>query len=229
MAKLYGIGVGPGDPELMTIKAVKRLHSCDVIGIPAKDAVSCTAFKIAVQAVPEIAEKKIVAVYVPMTKDAAMLKEAYDAGSRKVIEALASGHDVAFLNLGDPTIYGTYMEVHERVRNAGFETEIISGIPSFCAVSAKLQTAIAAGREQIHILPGCYLEDENLLEGTTILMKSGGKLSDVKQVLVDYEKKGMTKSMAVSACGMEQEQVFQNIQELDVAAGYFTTILVKKK
>lgn len=227
--KIYGIGVGPGDPELLTMKAVRILRECDVIGIPAKDVTSCTAYQIARQAVPEIEEKEVIAVTVPMTTDQDVLNEVYDNGCKVLQEALQQGKNVAFLNLGDPTIYASYMEIHKRMVEAGYEAQLISGVPSFCAVAATLGVALGSGKENIHILPGRYQETElEEYDGTRILMKSGGKIADIKEQLVQMEDEKRITAYAVSDCGMENQTVCQDIRELSEQAGYFTTIIVKE-
>ncbi len=225
---IYGIGVGPGDPELLTVKALNCIRACEVIGIPAKNVQTCTAYQIALKAVPEMKDKPVVAVTVPMTKDEIRLQEAYDRGCAELIYELEQGNNIAFLNLGDPTIYASYMEIHKRIETAGFQAELVSGVPSFCAVAAELGIPLGSGKEKIHILPGCYDEDEiEKYDGTKILMKSGGEIGGIKERLVKLEKK--TETFAVSNCGMENQQVYSDIRELDEQAGYFTTIIVKEK
>lgn len=227
---LYGVGVGPGDPELMTIKAVRAMRECEVIGIPAKDRDSCRAYQIALQMVPEIEKKPVVAVPIPMTTDSGKLATAYEEGCERILGQLKENRSVAFLNLGDPTIYGTYMEVHKRVFSRGFQAEIISGVPSFCAVAAAVGISLGFGRENIHILPGFYCPKEaEEYGGTRILMKSAGKIGEVKQNLIELEESGKIKAYAVTNCGMESERIYQDIRKLDEEAGYFTTIIVKEE
>lgn len=226
---LYGVGVGPGDPELLTIKAVRVIRESDVIGIPARAADTCTSYQIALQAVPEIAQKRVAALPVPMTTDKARLAESYDAGAETIIELLEQGLNVALLNLGDPSVYGSYLKFHERVRARGYQAQIISGVPSFCAAAAALEIPLGQERETIHILPGFYRGDEvESYEGTRVLMKSGGRLEEVKAKLTELENKGAIQAYAVSNCGMEQERVYREISKLDENAGYFTTIIVKE-
>lgn len=227
---LYGIGVGPGDPELMTLKAVKVIRECDIIGIPAKEKESCTAYQIAVQAVAEMKEKPVLAVSIPMTREKEKLEEAYEEGCRKLEEQLSAGKKIAFLNLGDPAVYGTYLGIHERIQKKGYEVRLISGVPSFCAVAAALGVALGSGREEIHILPGCYNPQEaESYEGTRVLMKSAGRIDEVKEKLVELENMGKIKAYAVTNCGMEGQRVYREIRELEENAGYFTTIIVKEK
>ncbi|MCM1497681.1 MAG: precorrin-2 C(20)-methyltransferase [Clostridium sp.] len=226
MKKIYGIGVGPGDPELLTVKAVRLLRECDIIGIPAKDRDSCTAYGIARSAVPEIDAKPVVEVPVPMTADRERLNDVYDTGCRALTEQLQKGKSIAFLNLGDPTIYGSYMELHWRITEAGFQSELVSGVPSFCAVAAAVGVPLGVGKEAIHILPGqCSIEEITETAGTRILMKSGGRIEQIKECLTELEKKGIS-VCAVANCGMENQVIYPDIRKLDEQPGYFTTILV---
>lgn len=225
---MYGVGVGPGDPELMTIKAVKTIESCDLVGIPGKDAGSCTAWQIACSAVPSIAQKPVIAVSVPMTMDEARLEAAYREGCDRLAEALEEGKSIAFLNLGDPVVYGSYMEIHKRIQKAGYEARVINGVPSFCAVAAALDLPLGDRKEMIHILPGCYdVRDMETLRGTKVLMKSGSRIGQVKAALCELEDAGKGKARAVINCGMKEERICRNIRELPEEAGYFTTIVVK--
>jgi precorrin-2 C(20)-methyltransferase len=226
---LYGVGVGPGNPELMTVKAVKVIEECDIIGIPAKSSDSCTAYQIARKAVPEMEKHPVLAVPVPMTTDAGRLAESYGLGCQKIVAELERGKKVAFLNLGDPTVYGSYMELHQRVRALGYEANIINGVPSFCAVAAALEIPLGARKEDIHILPGLYHTQEiERYNGTRVLMKSAGRFGAVKEQLCRMEATGEGKAYAVTNCGMENQKIYREIGELPDEAGYFTTILVKE-
>ncbi|MFR5732658.1 MAG: SAM-dependent methyltransferase [Clostridium sp.] len=92
--------------------------------------------------------------------------------------------DVACLTLGDPTIYSTYIYIHRLVKARGYDAKIINGIPSFCAVSARLEDSLADRSEQIHIIPSTYgVEDALNLSGTKVLMKAASKMPLVKEVL----------------------------------------------
>lgn len=227
---LYGVGVGPGDPELITLKAVNVIRDCDIIGIPAKTPVSCVAYRVAQEAVPELVDKPVLAVPVPMTADQKRLSDVYDEGCQRLLKALGEGSKIAFLNLGDPTIYGTYMELHNRVLGAGYEAKVISGVPSFCAVAAALDVPLGARKESIHILPGFYHTEElEQYEGTRILMKSGGRVGEVKERLIELEHNGNIKALAITNCGMENQVVCRDIRDLEEDAGYFTTIIVKEE
>lgn len=227
MAKLYGLGVGPGDPELMTLKAVRIIEECDIIAIPKSGQNVNVAYTIAKGAINHIDEKNIVELDMPMTRDQEKLKASHDTAAEQVKMWIDEGKNVAFLTLGDPTIYSTYMYVHNRVRDAGYETEIVPGIPSFCAVSAKLNDSLTEAEEALHIIPASYEGAEEALHmsGTKVLMKSGKSMGKLKQYISTLENPPTVKM--VERCGMEGERIFQNIDEIDENASYFSVIIVK--
>lgn len=239
---LYGVGVGPGDPELLTLKAVRILEACDIIAIPARDKNKCTAYLIAQEAV-DLSAKNIISVAVPMTTDEKSLDEAYTKGTLEIIACLEEGKDVAFLNLGDPTVFGTYMTVHYMVLKRGFNAEIVNGITSFSAVAAKLNMALGTRQGAVHIVPGCYsvdsIEDgynekifiEYLLKGDTLVfMKSASELKNVKLMLKRIKEKLSTLMVkAVSNCCMKNEIIYNDIDEIADESSYFTTIIAQKE
>ena len=223
--KLYGIGVGPGDPELMTLKAVRMIKEADVVALPAKTKEECVAYRIAKGAVDELDQKEFLFISMPMTKDRAVLEKSHDEGALQVISLLKEGKNVAFLTLGDVAVYSTYLYIHRRVEAAGYETELVSGIPSFCAAAARLGIGLVETKEALHVIPATYGVEEALsLSGTKILMKSGKKMSRVKKALLE---KGCEAYM-VENCGMENEKVYRSAEEIDENAGYYSLLIVKE-
>lgn len=219
---LYGIGVGPGDPELMTLKAVRTAKSCQVIAVPHKEAAKCTALRIALGAVPELAEKELLAVDMPMTKDPVRLENAYAAGAAALAEQLEAGKNVCFLTLGDPTVYSTYLYLHSRVAELGYEAKIIPGVPSFCAAAAELGISLCENKEQLHVIPGTYTPTEALaLPGTRVLMKN-----DLPATLPALRQAGIRAAM-VENCGMENQRVYPTLADIPENAGYFSLLIVK--
>ena len=141
---LYAVGVGPGDPELLTLKAVKILEKAEVIACPSKNNKPGVAYAIAAQACPFLTSKEILSLNFPMNKE--NLSDAHKSAAETIIAELATEKDVAFLTLGDPCLYSTFSYISEMVKKAGYETQVINGIPSFCAAAARLNIPIAEWR-----------------------------------------------------------------------------------
>lgn len=225
----YGVGVGPGDPELLTIKAYRRIKQCRILVFPSKTRENCYAYQIVRQICPEIEEKELLFFDFPMKKNKAELAQIHDAIYGEIQKRLDIGEDVAFLTIGDPFVYSTYIYIQKRAVADGKKTETISGIPSFCAVCARLGIALGEGREQIHVIPGSYEITESLkLPGTKVYMKAGKKLEELKKLLRENREKS-TEVYAVSNCGMPEEKVFYGVDELKPEDGYLTLIIVKDK
>lgn len=226
---LYGIGVGPGDPELMTIKALRILKECDVVFTPGKSRMESTAYGIAVQALLELEEKDCVCVEIPMVHDRKQLNQAYDQAADLVEERLCRGQKAAFLNLGDVTLYATYLHVHRRIQKRGFQAELINGIPSFCAAAAVFGTGLAEGHEQFHILakPG-QVEAGLALSGTKVIMKSSRQSSQFRQQLETAEQEGQEVFLAEN-CGMPGQRLQKGAGAVTGQEGYYSLILVKEK
>ena len=169
---LYGIGVGPGDPELLTIKAVRLIKECDILAIPQKKIGECFAYRIALNAVPEVKDKPVLPVDMPMTRDKAVREAAYKVGAKKIAEVLSGGRKVVFLTLGDPSVYSTFAYLAPQVRSLGFDVVWIPGVTSFCASAAALGQSLCADREELHIIPvGINAGDALSFPGTKVFMK----------------------------------------------------------
>ena len=134
--KLYGVGVGPGDPELLTLKARRILLEADVVAVPDKGSGEKTALNI----VKDVVEgKNLRPCPTPMVRDKALLDGCYEEIAARICALLDEGKNVAFITLGDPTLYSTYIYVHKKVLARGYDAELIPGVPSFCAVAARLK------------------------------------------------------------------------------------------
>lgn len=223
---LYGVGVGPGDPELMTLKAVRLIKENEVIAVPGEKAEDTVAYKIAVQAVPELAEKELLSLHMPMTHDREELERNHEKAAETVISVLEQGKHVIFLTLGDPVIYSTFFYVQKRVEKRGYKTGIVSGITSFCAAGARLNTPLVEWNEPLHVLPAVHrLESDLDQPGTYVLMKSGKKMGQVKELLARSGRD----VMMVENCGMEQEHVYRGLEQIPENAGYYSLIIAKEK
>jgi precorrin-2/cobalt-factor-2 C20-methyltransferase len=227
VGKLYGVGVGPGDPELMTLKAARLIRECQIIAVPTTGKDRNVAYEIAKGAVPEIAAKEILEVPMPMIRDPRLLEANHEAVTIKLITELENGKDVAFLTLGDPSIYSTYIYIHDRAVARGYDAEIIPGIPSFCAVAARLNEGLTEAAQALHIIPASYegIEEALALKGTRVLMKTGKSIDKIKTLIGSMDKQPSVKM--VECCGMEGERVFNNLEDIDNRASYFSILVVK--
>lgn len=222
----YGVGVGPGDPELMTLKAVRLIRENDIIFVPGKDPNDSVAYKIAESVIPEISEKTLVSVSMPMVRDKKVLSDSHRKAAQQMESFLDEGKNVVYLTLGDVSIYCTFTYLQKILEEDGYDVELVSGIPSFCAAAARLNTPLVEGKEELHIIPGSYRRNETVsYDGTTVLMKSASHMSDVKEYL---REKNMT-VQAVENCGMENEKVYGSLDEIPDDAGYFSLIIAKNR
>ena len=219
------VGVGPGDPELLTLKAVRLIREASAIVFPGKDKDHSEALKIAGKAVPEIYEKELLPLVMPMTRDEDLLHEAHIKAAQSIGKVLDQGKDMVYLTLGDPSIYCTFSYLKPLLEADGYETAMVSGITSFTASAAALNISLAERDEPLCILPGSLsLNIIKELPGNLILMKSGKNIGDVKSAL----KKSSRDIYAVMNCGMEGEKKCYSVDDIPDDAGYYTLIIAKK-
>ena len=224
----YGVGVGPGDPELLTLKAVHLLERCPVIAAPRTKSGEMLALDIASAAV-DLGEKTIVPLYFSMERDKAVQHAAHVDAAEAVRPYLDAGQDVAMLNLGDVSIYATYVYLMEILGEQGYETVMVPGVPSFCAVAARLGVSLTEMNTALHISPGgAALRDALDLPGTKVLMKSGRQRPAVLDALAERDMLG--KSMLVQNCGLPGETVYPDLSQSrpEGGHGYFSTVIVKE-
>ena len=228
MGTLYGIGVGPGDPELVTVKALRCMEKSDLIVLPAADPAGCHAYQIARQAYPWIEKKELVCLPFPMTKDEEKLRRAHEEIFARIASYLTEGKIVAFLTIGDPSVYSTYGYIHRRVAAWGGNVKMISGVPSFCAAAASLGISLGDNRDEIHVIPGSYEVEETMaLSGTRVYMKSGKSLAHLKALLEEQQKEKKMSVYCVENCGMADERIRLGAEALGESGSYLTTLIVK--
>lgn len=223
--KLYGVGIGPGDPKLLTLRAVEVLRAADVVALPDTGG-ERTALAIAGE---YIEGKEILACPSPMTRNEETLRQARQESADRISKQLDQGLTVAFITLGDPTVYSTYLYLHRELLSRGYEAEIIPGVPSFCAAAAALNTSLCDGGQALHIIPASYPDVEKLLrlDGNKVLMKSGKSLQEVREQLKQLGLADQT-SM-VECCSMENQRIYRSLSEVPEEASYFSILLVKEE
>ena len=152
--RFIGVGVGPGDPELMTLKAVKAIEDADVLMLPSADKTSCRAYQTAYKACRGMDDKECMFEPFPMKMDKEELELFHKMIAGKVESVLDEGKDVVFLTIGDTCVYSTYDYVERLVGDDGYETLRISGVPSFVAAAGRLDMSLGDNGRPIHIIPG---------------------------------------------------------------------------
>lgn len=225
---LYGVSVGPGDPELMTLQAVRRLQSCPVIAAPQTKSGQMLALEIAQGAV-DLTGKTIVPLHFPMSRNGDTLREAHTRAAEMLRHHLDAGQDVAMLNLGDVSVYATFGYLQEILQAEGYETRMLAGVPSFCASAARLNQPLTAGMDEpLTIAPGGAADEVLDNAGSKVLMKTGRQLPQTLAVLAAHGK--LEHSAMVCNCGLPNEEVWPDLSQYEAArpAGYFATILVKE-
>lgn len=220
----YSVGVGPGDPELITYKATKTIKNSDIIVVPDSGAGKNVALEIAKN---WTVGKQIVSLSMPMMRNQCELEQYHTQAAQTIAQLLEEGKQVSFLTLGDPSIYSTAMYLHRKLSSMGYQTKIIPGVPSFCAAAAALNQPLCEGGEPLHILPASYHDINPALdyEGTKVLMKSGKSIEKVKEAL---EQKGIS-AVAVERCGMPGEKIHLSLDSLDHTSSYFSIVIAKEE
>ena len=224
----YGVSVGPGDPELLTLKAVRCIEQCLVLAAPRTAEGRMLALEIVKGAV-DVSGKTILPLQFAMSRDADTLRASHEAAAGAVREALDAGQDVAMLNLGDVSIYATYGYLEEILKAAGYPTARIAGVPSFCAAAAALGRSLTDGMEApLTLAPGRHAEQVLDAPGAKVLMKSGRQLP---AALAALRRRGLLEKSAMACnCGLPEQTLWPDLSSYDPArpAGYFTTIIVKE-
>ena len=230
--KLYGIGVGPGDPELLTLKAVRVINSADVIFTAAS---SKNNYSLAVEiARPHIAKMtNVISLPFPMTSDRTITQEVWDNNAEQISNVLREGLTATFLTLGDPLTYSTFGYVLKSLRTIMPEADIetIPGITSFHAASARLNRVLVEAEESLLITSGAYGGDH--LRACTksvqniVMMKAYKNVKDIHEAIKDS---GFDKDcVAISKCGREGEEIIEDINLLEERTpDYWTLILAGK-
>lgn len=222
----YGVGVGPGDPEYMTLKACRLIRENEIIAVPDKVPEDSVAYRIAAAAVPELKDKTLLPVWMPMLRD----REKIDAEHRKAAKLLETyldaGRNVVFLTLGDPTVYCTFSYIQHYLESDGYTVELVSGVTSFCAAAARLGVPLVEWDEQLHILPAVHRLGTPLDQpGNYVLMKSASAMPAVKDML---RRSGRAVSMVENCC-MASERCYRGVDAIPDDAGYFSLIIAKEQ
>lgn len=222
--KLYGVSVGPGDPELLTVRAIRAIREADVVAVPNIGHKRQTAYAIAEE---HLAGKELLDCSTPMTRDRSVVQAAYVKIADDLCAQLDAGRDVAYLCLGDIAIYSTYIYVHDIVVARGYDAEIIPGVTSFSACAAKLGVALCEGPERLLIAPVMAANVDDILDvsANKVFMKSGKAVHELRDKLVARGQ--LERASMVANCGLPDEKVFNRLADIDDDTDYFSVVIVK--
>ena len=196
-----------------------------MIAVPGKVAKEAVAYQIAAAVVPELKDKELVPVYMPMIKDRALIDAEHRKGAKLLEQYLEQGKNVVYITLGDPTVYCTFSYLQHIMEADGYQVELVPGIPSFCAAAARLNLPLVEWDEPLHVVPAVHKTGDALDQsGTYVLMKSASHMAEVKDLL---RRSGRDVS-AVENCSMETEKVYRGVEEIPDDAGYFSLIVAKE-
>lgn len=219
---LYGVSVGPGDPELVTLGAVKAIEKCGIIAVPQTRGKSSLALTIVKQAA-DMSGKEILFFDFPMSRDRCEWKKSHETAAVDICGWLSEGESVAMLCLGDISVYSTFSYIAEQVKQRDFICRWIPGVTSFCAAAAVFGSPLVSGNEPLMVIPASADNFDELMvqSGTKVIMKSRGISERLRYVLLSRP------FFAVSDCGMQGERIYTNVNDIPEDGSYFTVYIVK--
>jgi precorrin-2/cobalt-factor-2 C20-methyltransferase len=233
VARIYAVGVGPGDPELLTLKAERVLRRTPVICAPVASAGDSSHALSIVEPFLDRARQEVIVRVFPMRKDREGLDEFWEEAAATVLDRIRRGKDVAFVTIGDPFLYSTFLYLYRifRERHPDIPIEVVPGVTSINAAAAAAGIPLAAASERIAVLPATFEEGKlrtTLMEFDTVVLMKVNRVFD--QVFAMLRELGLEGNGAfIARAGTDQEQV---VFDLDSLVGkkldYLSLLIVKK-
>jgi len=232
---LYGVGLGPGAPDLITMRAIETLKKAEVLALPrSSDYGLSVAWTILKPTLGEIPGQERLFLTFPMNKDPERLRPAWDKAFAAIGERLERGLSVAFATEGDPSLYSTfiYLQREAPLRWPSIRVEVVPGVSSIVAVPAVTGIPLADGQERIAILPANYGVDDlaHVLDtfDTVIVMKMGAEIPKVVEAL---DRQGLLdRAVYVSKATMPEQRIVRDLRSIQAERGdCFAMIVVSRK
>ena len=239
MPELIGIGVGPGDPELLTVKAVNAIHDADVILCPAsKEDRPSIALSVVSSLIDKSKNQEIIKLVFPMTKDQKVLEETWKKNAKIMAEVVLSGKNAVYLTVGDPYLYSTWIYMHKEIEKnfPSVKINVIPGIVSMFTFASKVGVSIAEGAEKVSIIPSCYdlttVKEIAKNSETLVFLKDGRYFDQVVNLL----KEAGFPDNSIFAIGQDlgtKDEVIRKLTLGEVNDGtlttkYFSILVVKR-
>ena len=239
MSGLIGIGVGPGDPDLLTVKAVNAIQNADIIMCPAsKEDRPSIAFSVVSSLIDKSKNQEIIKLIFPMTKDKDILEETWKRNAKIMAEKVLLGKNVVYLTVGDPYLYSTWIYMHKDLKEnfPDMEISVIPGIVSMFTFASKVGVSIAEGAEKVAIIPSCYdlssVKEIAKNSESMIFLKDGRYFDQV----IDVLKESGFPDDSIFAIGQDlgteneiiRKMTLGEVNDSSLTTKYFSILVVKR-
>ena len=239
MPELVAIGVGPGDPDLLTVKAVKAIQNADVILCPAsKEDRPSIALSVVSSLIDESKNQEIIRLIFPMTKDKDILVETWKKNAKIMAETVLSGKNCVYLTVGDPYLYSTWIYMYKEIsqKYPNVKISVIPGIVSMFIFASKVGVSIAEGAEKVSIIPSCYdlssVKEIAKNSDTMIFLKDGRYFDQV----IDLLKASGFPDDSIFAIGQDlgtdneiiKKLTLGEVNDKTLTTKYFSILVVKR-
>ncbi|HOV80609.1 MAG TPA: precorrin-2 C(20)-methyltransferase [Bacillota bacterium] len=231
--KFYGIGVGPGEPELITLRAYRALEKVDILFVPRSSREGQSLAKTVVEKLLPL-KSEIIELHFPMSKDEETLKTVWEDAGRMVAGKMLEGFDVAFVTIGDPMLYSTYGYLlrYLKKNHPDLEIETVPGITAFSACASYIKASLAEGDETLAVVPGAYdlekLKHALINYDNVVVMKVNRRYPEVLDLLKEL---GLAnKAVYVSRCGYSDQFYTRDLESLlGRRLDYMSLMIIRKR
>jgi precorrin-2/cobalt-factor-2 C20-methyltransferase len=239
MPELIAVGCGPGDPDLLTVKAVKAIQNADIIMCPtSKEGKPSIAFSVISPILDKAKNQEIVNLVFPMTKDQDTLESTWEKNSKILAEGVLSGKNVVYITVGDPYLYSTWIYLHREISKKYPEIKItvIPGIVSMFTFASKVGISLAEGAEKVSVIPSCYdlsqVKEIAKNSDTMVFLKDGRYFDQVIELL----KESGFSDDSIFAIGQDLDTENEIVKKLTLGevtndtltSKYFSILVVKR-
>ena len=239
MSGLIGIGVGPGDPDLLTVKAVNAIQNADIIMCPAsKEDRPSIAFSVVSSLIDKSKNQEIIKLIFPMTKDRDILEKTWKRNAKIMAEKVLLGKNVVYLTVGDPYLYSTWIYMHKDLKEnfPDMDISVIPGIVSMFTFASKVGVSIAEGAEKVAIIPSCYdlssVKEIAKNSESMIFLKDGRYFDQV----IDVLKESGFPDDSIFAIGQDlgteneiiRKMTLGEVNDSSLTTKYFSILVVKR-
>jgi precorrin-2/cobalt-factor-2 C20-methyltransferase len=239
MPGLVGIGVGPGDVELLTVKAVNAIHNADIIMCPAsKEDRPSIALSVIESIIDKSKNQKIIKLIFPMTKDKDILEASWKKNAKIMAETVLEGKNVVYITVGDPYLYSTWIYMHRDLKEKypDMDISVVPGIVSIFSFASKVGVSVAEGAEKVAIIPSCYdlssVKEIAKHSESMIFLKDGRYFDQVIEVLKESGFPDNSLFAIGQDLGTENEIIrtmtLGEVNDSTLTTKYFSILVVKR-